>query len=537
MKIRPEYLEWWNGLTNEQKKYYSDKTEAKHLFEDARPIAKPPTESKNRERPKPYQRPTVSSSQPSQIEQPPSSQESNLNRGDFQSPETSVQSSQVSSSGDINMAELVGTALPQGGVPEGDQRGRLPLYKSPNVRTNFGRKLTTYKKIHRLMSFGIAHAWITKNVVSPAENQRYLTTFLAEVPWQKPFFYMTPSEFDLIPNGSYCNELRISIIHRGNRIAFETSSTVTKLATLNQIQNIGVAFGLNKTGWGTNFHYNAFSPSEKMKPTDLQRPNYQNYQDVMYGNNNNAVDFTDNIPNTQLGFKLPIRNYFAIVTSTDSRGGVPPLQNYINFYDGKTTTNECVGEFNWKPKLAPLKKPLLHIRSGLPFLGAGNLHIPINGSLADQHTATLTGQEQTTQGQDTSVVNTATTPTTRFNSNQFSYTSDIDKSQTMRQGPWGQYEKPKIQPSVHVGIQPIPALTSTDIASPVANWTDAQADWEIIAEMDVIEYLPTMLPYASNGNVPAGDVVFGMNSDLPQADSCSYAGLHPREQIRGLIQS
>ena len=56
-------------------------------------------------------------------------------------------------------------------------------------------------------------------------------------------------EFNLLPNGSYCKEVRISIVHRGNRIAFETAESATKLATLNQIQNILVGFGLNKTGW------------------------------------------------------------------------------------------------------------------------------------------------------------------------------------------------------------------------------------------------------------------------------------------------
>ena len=124
------------------------------------------------------------------------------------------------------------------------------------------------------MSFGLAHSKITK-IIPPlagqlnGEKQRYITTFLANIPWEKPYMYMTPGEYELLGPGATCKSVKITIIHRGNRIAFETASSATALATLNNIQNIGVAYGLNKTGWGTDITPTAFASGKPMQVTNF----------------------------------------------------------------------------------------------------------------------------------------------------------------------------------------------------------------------------------------------------------------------------
>ena len=137
----------------------------------------------------------------------------------------------------------------------------MEIYSPERPLTIFGKKESTYRKVHRFMTFGIAPTWLNVDKETPTEQQRWLTTALAKIPWELPVLYMNPSEFNLLPNGSYCKEVRISIVHRGNRIAFETAESATKLATLNQIQNILVGFGLNKTGWGTDITYSSFDAS------------------------------------------------------------------------------------------------------------------------------------------------------------------------------------------------------------------------------------------------------------------------------------
>ena len=95
----------------------------------------------------------------------------------------------------------------------------MEIYSPERPLTIFGKKESTYRKVHRFMTFGIAPTWLNVDKETPTEQQRWLTTALAKIPWELPVLYMNPSEFNLLPNGSYCKEVRISIVHRGNRIA------------------------------------------------------------------------------------------------------------------------------------------------------------------------------------------------------------------------------------------------------------------------------------------------------------------------------
>ena len=178
--------------------------------------------------------------------------------------------SQVSSSSanvpeDIEMG-LPGTGMGTGGSGDGNANAAMPIYQQIQPHSSFGRKTSTYRKVHRFMTFAIAPTCISVDLTTPTENQRWWSTALAQIPWDLPVLYMNNSEFDLLPDGSYCKEVRLTVVHRGNRIAFETGEVATRLATLNQVQNIMVGFGLNKTGWGVNATYTAFTAGNPMLP-------------------------------------------------------------------------------------------------------------------------------------------------------------------------------------------------------------------------------------------------------------------------------
>lgn len=419
---------------------------------------------------------------------------------------------------DVDMP-LVGTALGQGGAGDGNSNSEMPLYVADQPYTNFGKKVTTYKKVHRFITFGIAHNWISELV--GAENVRTLTTALAEIPWQKPFLYLNPSEFALLPSGAHVKELRVTITCRGVRIGFETAAVDTTLATLNQIQNIQVAVGLNKTGWGLNQSYDAFDATQSMKPTSTAPPAYLLYPQDMYGDPNASIE--NFIPNHQIGFKMPLYNYFCLITKKEAFGGCPPLVEYIEFMDGKTAINKVVKKMTWSPSMGPITTPLKHYRWGLPT----SVRIDHNGIMQNSRATSVVTTLASTGSSITNseISNNTTMPI----SGDFSYQDDIDKSQLYRQGPWGQYKDPKIQPSIHVGLQAIPALTTTVFFTPINKWSDSQCDWEVTAEMDVVEYTPTKLPHATTANVPAGDQHF---RTLPAGNfieselRSSYAGLY-----------
>lgn len=507
-----------------------------------KPLKRPITSTTNKENGKQsrpnYQSPSVSSSQDvpsddsspditppnSQVERPSTSGAALAAREQIQSADSSI-----TTGGETEMAQLPGTAMGQGGGGDGNAAPGSEIFVEDSPYTNFGRKMSTYRKVHRFLTFGIANTFIEKNVTG--ENQRWLTTALAEIPWHKPVAYMTPSEFQILPPGCYVSEVRARIVHRGTRIAFETGSSTTGLATLNQIQNVIVGFGLNKSGWGTSCSYTAFNATEPMLPTTIGTPSYSNYQSDWYGVSNNTLSGTSSIPCHQIGFKTPLRNYFSMVTKTtsDVQGGVPCLQELLNMFDGKTTINQVIGEYKYKPKFGMLTAPLRHYRWGLPSFGtAPGLLIPTNGNRQDMITSTVfatTGSG----GDDYLIGSTAAdtqTPST------FGYTTSIEKSQVTKQGAWGDYHGAQIQPSLHIGVQAIPALTTTVITSPVSSWTDAQADFEVILEMDVVEYTPTKFPFAASANVPAGDIILINSSDSVDEHTCTFAGLYPVNNIK-----
>lgn len=426
---------------------------------------------------------------------------------------------------------LTGTAKGQGGSGDGNASSEMVIYHAERPLSIFGRKMSTYKKVHRFITFGIANTWINVNLTSPVESQRFLTTALAEVPWEYPFLYLNQSEFDLIPNGSHVVEVRVKIIHRGNRIAFETAASTSGLATLNQIQNICVAEGLNKTGWGNNVFYSAFDSAQPMMATAISAVSYSNYPSRFYGNDNPTIDAI--IPTHQIGFKTPLVHYWTLQTSTQQFGGTPPIAENINYFDGKTTINQEVGSFKWKPAISPLKTPLKHIRTGLPRTNPSEtLDVHINGNICETFTAGINNTVNNNAGAVGTIPQTDNTISNTFGANDFTIRTPIEKSQYMKQGPWGQYHKPQVQPSVHIGIQAIPALTTTGILTPINAWTDSQADWEIIAEMDVMEYQPTKLPYAGAPNVPAGDVMMRTQISTPDVTSCTFAALYPNTPRR-----
>lgn len=440
---------------------------------------------------------------------------------------------------------LPGTARGQGGSGDGNADAMMPIYRSIPPTTNFNSKTTTYRKTHRMMTFGLAHVGLQGNVTgTPTETQRWITTYLASIPWHKPYYYMSPGEYAILGPNAKVKSVRITVVHRGNRIAFQTASSTTQLATLNNIQNIAVAYGLNKTGFGVDM-LPSFAAEAPMVPNALTyNESNQNYINSWYGFPQNVALATwkSEMPDVFLGFKSVCRNYFNLASNANNTMGDPMLAKHLMMMDGKTTINQVVGEFEYHPKMAPLKQESQYIRYGLPTVNDSQSTINIEGNLHNQHTLTLdlnnsTPTAQYVQGDqmqrtlNNSNINTDLPTNGIFPTGSY-YMRDIEKSNFMKKGVWGDAgDKSSIQPSVHVGIQAIPAL-STDVigTSGTSNFTDAQADWEIVAEMVVDEGIGVDFAWSQQGNKAFHDVT--MVSTEPTTNSCVIGGRHTTNAIR-----
>ena len=431
-----------------------------------------------------------------------------------------------------------------------------PPYTIEKPLSIFDAKINIYRKSHKFMTFGLAPA-----IMSPApitNPYTFLTTYLAEVPWHIPAFYLTQSEFDLLSPGSHVIEVGVEIYYRGSTIQFKTAETATTLATLNQINDIAIAHALNKSGQGSNVNYSSFNATQPMIPTGIIQPIYgplvtPAYRGMVrdyYGSNQTDIaNFVGDIPKHQIGRQTFLYNYWAQSLTGNATpaaplqsGGWPSLADKIEQMDGKTVVNTCVAESTYHPKQAPLKPPLRTVSHGLPYpTSAGGswttLLVPANGNLINHQTASLTAPTVTDSDGMKTTVAASSNP---FSNDPgldpaFDIYMPIEKSQIIRTGFWGQADA-HVQPSIHIGVQPVPAL-STDSMIPSAsqfnNWTDTRAYWEIVATMKVKERTPTAYPYAAVGNVPVGDCMTFAPAALTPAvqtnarlDGATWAGLY-----------
>lgn len=449
---------------------------------------------------------------------------------------------------DVEMAQLTGTGKEQ--ASGGASSDGMPVHYIERPISLFGKKESVYKKCHKFMTFGFADN-IVLNGVDTTGNS-FLTSYLAEIPWHIPAFYLNQSEFDLIPSGSKVKSVEIEVIYRGATIQFETGTTVTGLATLNQINDIAVAYGLNRTGWGSNVSYTAFDGSQPMLPSAIGKPKYApvagNYRGMVrdfYGSPNFDDNFRKDIPKHQTSRQCFLYNYWATsarggleaTTANRQFGGWPCIAEKIQQMDGKTVVNQVVASSRYEPKLAPIKSPLKSQGHGLPFPAQNaNITILTNGHLPGMRTATYqVPNNAPSSGGNLATTTEANVTITNSTEPPFNIYSPIEKCQMGKSGYWGQMDG-HIQPSVHVGVQPVPALSSAALTAEDAvfnNWTDTRCYWEVIATMVVEEHVPTAWPYATVGNVPVGEVInWAPSAQRPAAivdprnDGATFASLY-----------
>ncbi len=85
----------------------------------------------------------------------------------------------------------------------------------------------TFTKVHHMKSFAIPFT----NIVFG--TNKFTTTPLAEIPWDKMFLYMSEDEFNLIPAGSYVKSCKISIQNIVSSTQYPTGGTIASTAAFN----------------------------------------------------------------------------------------------------------------------------------------------------------------------------------------------------------------------------------------------------------------------------------------------------------------
>ncbi|GFR09372.1 hypothetical protein TNCT_422591 [Trichonephila clavata] len=83
------------------------------------------------------------------------------------------------------------------------------------------------------------------------------------------------------------------------------------------------------------------------------------------------------------------------------------------------------------------------------------------------------------------------------------------------------------QPTLHVGVQPVPSLTTKNIATgDIAKWTDAQGYFEVEATMVVECNSMTLRPHAGFENVPQSEEIRHFQGSHTNFSRSMYNGLY-----------
>lgn len=462
-------------------------------------------------------------------------------------------------------SKLTGTAKDQGGgAPmEGTPRG----FALPPPSLSMHNSLRHYRKIHRFYTYGFAYDALPQYVQSGTENilQSYwLTTPLAEIPWDKPYFYLNPSEFNQLPQGANIVHCSVDIRSRNVRIAFPTNSANSELATLNQNKNIIAAYGLNINVHAVPLRYVSFAAGQPMIPnvvTPATDEDHVNMYRELYGwplNRDSTQEQMNIVPRHQVGIPVPLRHYAGIYhpvhLNGHEDGGWPCLQHYYREVDADAATGNSIAFHEYTPANGLIKEPVKSVYYGYPFIQplANNqplqqhVKIPITSKPVARTIVDIEiGPQITDDGTNLTTNDTAPKSMTQeisksliaehrnFNSTDrkldFTLTLPIEKSQALQTGTWNA-QSAQVQPTVHVGIQPVHALTSKNITGASNNnFTDAQAYIEVIAECVIDTAYPTPFPLHGDVHVTENGATYFHRNELQYYQSTYDGLLHTKQ--------
>ena len=408
-----------------------------------------------------------------------------------------------------------------------------PMYSAHSYTRHF-------KKVHRLMSFGLAFKPIAVNrgAGATAYSDVFMVTPMAHIPWEHLFMYLNPSEFELLPPGARVKHISCSIKAENIRIAFPTNASESNLATLNQNKFLRIGKGLNQKYQGVNAQPGGFGASQPMVATSITTfPSltnaYKNWVDNFYGvpnTDDTAPDiFITNTPRHQFGVPWVCQYYFMPVTQTNDPAvsGWEDLQTHLEEIKVDGPAGDIV-RMEYSPKVGIIKQPVTSIWTGLPStadLETTRLLSLNTGAGTAKARKIEVGIKNSAPIEFTELQANWKTPNIAYDMVQF-----IEKSQNLYQGITPSYHA-DTQPTLHVGVMPVPALTTSAIDNTVNNssFTDAQAYYEVTCEAAIECAYPTKRPLATRLNVSMGAEVFQTNA----AASENYS----KTMAYGLFQS
>lgn len=426
--------------------------------------------------------------------------------------------------------ELPGTAEEQASAPmEGGPR-EVAL---PNPTAGLHNSVRYYRKVHRFITYGLAYNIIHGQTGEGADALKYanISTPLAKIPWDRLYFYLNEAEYQVLPPASWVEGVSVKVICRNVRIAFPTNSSDSNLATLNQNKDIIIAQGLHKNIPTIDVKYTSFQQNQPMVPIEYSIEKIQDHYDLgirLYGEYNEPEGGPTIVPCHQMGIPTPLPFYALLpyCTNNNNAEGYPCLQQHYKDVDADTGAGNEIISLHYKPSVGFCRAGNRVVYEGYPgnAVGATNkvtTHSIPRGShdlLAHRTNINWTGDNKdkpTQLLQEQAKWKIAST---------FNLYDPIEKSQYLSSGNFATHTI-QAQDTLHVGLQPVIALTTT--SGDINSYTDSQAYLEIVAECAINTSYPTPWPNVASTCVSERGTVWEADKRPTFLGTSMFNGLYP----------
>lgn len=395
-------------------------------------------------------------------------------------------------------------ALPgTGSSPDGDPDTGNPSPENaiiPKPINDFGLHRLVFRKHHSLLSYGLAWKVIRLN----ATSQHYLTTTsMMSIPVEMPWFYVSPSEWHWLSElrGARVTSVKCKVVMRNPRTAFETNASTTTLATLNQNKFIVTANALNLKTRGIDRALTFGTGTEAMichDSAEFDKSEQEKFVSAAYGSLShrpevNLVGF-NSVPMSYCYLPFMLNRYFCNVATHNNINkdiGWPDLTNVVTKQDASFVTGKTVVAYEYSPKFGLLGQPPQMRLNGY----YGDTETGVSDDVVclmsrNRENLGVVYQVNTKTGEHASKsMNTIDVEAEEFESvtkkTKSLYYTPIEKSQYMWNGPHATRGSGHVQPSLHVGVYPVPRLTTNELTVRPVHFTDVEVMWDVECEMTV----------------------------------------------------
>lgn len=452
-------------------------------------------------------------------------------------------------------AKNIGGGTSTGGFDS--MQGPTMYIERPMYRHSGGHM--TFKKVHHMKCFALPFFGETLAKDS-SNNYRVIKTPLMRVHWDRPYFYMSPEEYNLIPDGSHFVKAKCSVDIIGATVAFETGATTSttsitghpKIGFIGRDLDNKLRSIIETEGLVSFTNQQLMYDADNVGLTDTTINNFVSYQ---YGTDQNAADANEVISGVACG--IPYWNFYNYtgyisdlrdgttgVSSITARApGIESLMSELDQFNINDATWSNVINQEYTFKYAPKGARFRALELGNVDNEIENFQLG-NNFKHDTKIATEAHYNMVAAGIATAVDLNFEGDFSESGVSHVNYKAIIEQGAFNHIGITGTY--PGKQPSIHLGMKAIGRPKAMNNTARADSFIPAYLNFVVTAEVVVAtNNYPNRFTRPKDFNVniennvggigahpEIGNITFGKYKSLPGANAPDTASYPTTRQLR-----